>query len=252
MTSIHASIPPDLKGAAMAAKGRGEEPGAAFKEETDQRPKLKGKSASSSSVIMKKLPQRLTSTQSAPISQAIILDTELGDEDDEASASKENEPALSPQPISLQSPRRPNLTKRPLSDLPCPTEDELDQPCITSSEQNVVNNIPESSAGTSTNVAGPSSHDVGRSLRDASTNAMVALQSDTDNGRSAKRMCSDETKENAVADYSIASYSRPSITKLSSMPAKLQSASARKASAPGNLGAGGGKGAKARIGLRRL
>ena len=252
MTSIHASIPPNLKEAAMAAKRRGEEPGVAFKEETDQRTNLKGKSVSSSSVIMKKLPQRLTSTQSAPIPRTIALDAESGEEEDEASASKENNPALSPLSISLQSPRRPSLLKRPLSDLPCPTEDELDQTSISPSEQNVVNNVSQSSSEVSTSVAGPGAHYAGRSLRDASTNATVAMQSDIENGRSAKRICSDEAKENVVAGYSTEPPSKPSSIKLSSVPTKVQSASARKASATGSLGAGGGKGAKARIGLRRL
>ena len=252
MTSIHASIPLDLKEATQAAKRRGEEPGMALKEDIGQRPTLKDKSARSSSVVMKKLPQRLASTQSAPTPQVATLDAGSAEEEDEASASKENDPALSPQFISLQSPRRPGLTKRPLSDLPCPTEDELQRTCISPSEQNVFNNVPQNFAEASTSLTGPTPRYVGRSLRDTSTNATVAIQDGTEHGRSAKRICSDEAKENALAGYSSPLASKPSTTKLSNASAKVQSASERKALASGTLGAGGGKGAKARIGLRRL
>ena len=46
------------------------------------------------------------------------------DTDDEASASKENDPSLSPSPVAVESPRISASTKRPLSDLPTPSEPE--------------------------------------------------------------------------------------------------------------------------------
>ena len=215
---------------------------------------------------MKRLPQRLAATQSGPPSRTISLDAESDGEEDEASASKENDPALSPQPILTQSPRRPSLAKRPLSDLPCSIEDGLDQNCNSPSEQNIANNIFPSPAEASTSVTRPGlqpperdqlANYTGRSLKDASTNGLVSLQQKVDvGGRPAKRICSDETKENAVEGCGIPPAAKPSSSsstmKLSSVPAKVQSAGARKASAPGSLSAGGVKGGKARIGLRRL
>lgn len=266
MTSIHASIPANLREAVSAARRQGESPETAPREEKDQRPTLKGKSASSSSVVMKKLPQRLIASQSVPPLRAISLDGESDVEDDEASACKENDPALSPQPVLTQSPRRPNLTKRPLSDLPCPTEEDLERQCTSPSEQNIANNITQSHADTSTSNTRPGSqlserdqlvNTTGRSLQDASTNGAVFISDNTDAaGRPAKRICSNETKENAVEGHRILAVDKPSAssssTKLSDIPAKIQSVGARKASAPGSLGAGGVKGGKARVGLRRL
>ena len=268
MTSIHATIPTDLKEAALAAKRRGEDPGTSIKEDTEQRPTMKDKSASSSSVIMKKIPQRLVSTQSAPTPRAVAVQIDESDDEedeDEASASKENDPALSPEPIPMQSPRRPTLAKRPLSDLPCPTEGESEysdqNDYISPSERNVSNNVPQATAETSTNALHPGSQlsgrsqmvnfTAGRSLKDASTNRTIPVHDDEETSRPAKRICSDEAKENAVEGYGIAPPAKPT-TKLSSVPPKVQSAGARKASAPGSLGAGGVKGGKPRIGLRRL
>ena len=70
-------------------------------------------------------------------------------EDDEASASKENNPALSLTPVTapLPNPRRPALGKRPLSDLPTPVDTEANDndeapPLLSPSEQNIANNAP--------------------------------------------------------------------------------------------------------------
>lgn len=270
MTSIHAGIPGELQEAASAARRRGEVPGMVTREETDPRPTLKGKSASASSVMMKKLPQRPIATHAPPPSRTMPLETESDIEEDEASASKENDPALSPQPIPTQSPRRPTLAKRPLSDLPCPSEDELDRDCISPSEQNIANNISQSVAEAATIVTRPASrlserdqhvNSAVRSLKDTSTNGTASLRGEMDAAdRPAKRICSDEAKENAMAEYGIppvakqysSSSSSSLTTKLSDVPVKVQPAGVRKASAPGSLGAGGGKGVKARTGLRRL
>lgn len=53
------------------------------------------------------------------------------DTDDEASASKENDPSLSPSPVAVESPRISASTKRPLSDLPTPMEPEQESGSIS-------------------------------------------------------------------------------------------------------------------------
>lgn len=267
MTSIHASIPSDLKDGALAAKRRGEDPGNNTVEDTEKRPTMKGKSANFSSVIMKNLPQRITSTQSAPLplqlAQAV---EESGSEDDEKSGSKENDPMLSPSPALAQMPRRPMLAKRPLSDLPIPTEceyDPVEAPCISPSEQNVVNNM----ASMPTSPAAESSCKVpqlaersksvnftGRGLQDTDANGLAAVSVEEQaldaNARPAKRICSEESKENVVEG--------PGMEQLPERPVPVVSASSkagisglRKASAPASTGAGSMKG-KPRVGLRRL
>ncbi|MCJ1233539.1 hypothetical protein MMC14_001497 [Varicellaria rhodocarpa] len=82
-------------------------------------------------------------------------------EDDEASASKENDPALSPTPVTapLPNPRRPTLGKRPLSDLPTPVDTEANDddeapPILSPSEQNIANNAPPLLPSASSNAPG--------------------------------------------------------------------------------------------------
>ncbi len=252
MTSIHATIPPNLEEAAFAAQRRGEAPGAALPEQNKQRSNLKGKSTSSSSVVMKRLPERLTSSQSAPTPRPASAGSESAEDEDEASASKENDPTLSPTAVPSQSPRRPNVTKRPLSDLPCPTEEELDQVCPSPSEQNITNNILVRRAETSTAVRSTETNVTERSLRDASTNVTISRQDGVEMGRSAKRVCSDEAKENAREEYGVSTFALSSNSSLKSASAKVQPIPVRKASAPGILSTGASKGSKARVGLRRL
>lgn len=267
MTSIHASIPSDLKEAVLAAKKRGEEPGNTILEHAEQRPTMKGKSASSSSVIMKKLSQRITSTQSAPQSLQLAQEDEnSGSENDEKSGSKENDPMLSPAPVPAQMPRRPMLAKRPLSDLPIPSEidnESIEAPCISPSEQNVVNNMastPAHATVENTRKApqlaerSQSVNLTGRGLQDTDANGSTAVcfeeRAIDDTLRPAKRVCSEESKENVAEG--------PSLGKLPERPLPVVSRSSkagmsaqRKASAPGSLGAGSLKG-KSRVGLRRL
>lgn len=268
MTSIHASIPLDLRDAALAAKRRGEEPGdTTILEDSEQRPTIRSKSASSSSVVMKKKhPQRLASTQSAPTPR---LATQVGEnsagEEDEDSASKENDPMLSPTPVPVQIPRRPTLVKRPLSDLPTPTEldeESAEASYLSPSNQNVLNNtfsIPtdaeqsESCKAASITTQHQAVNFTGRGLQDASPNGLAALPievSTTDDGaRPAKRVCSDESKENMSVERSLKLPERPQST--TNSVSKVAAPVSRKASAPASVGAAGAKG-KARIGLRRL
>ena len=134
MTSIHAAIPISLQAAVDTAKRRGEDATPTFvKLPSRKRP-----------LMALQLPTP------APL-QSINPESDLSD--DEGSASKENDPALSPSPVNYPapSPRRPLLNKRPLSDLPTPTEipsDDEDEARsgLTSSERNIAANTPHLSS----------------------------------------------------------------------------------------------------------
>ena len=266
MTSIHASIPPDLKDAALIAKRRGEDPGTTVLEDTEQRPIMKAKSASSSTLIMKKLPQRIMSSQSAPIPHRLNKsgDESSSEEEEEGSASKENDPMLSPSAVPAQNPRRPSLLKRPLSDLPTPTEpDSTEESCLSPSDQNILNNsFPlaidaisnESHKAHQQSQQNPIVHFTGCGLQNANPNGLAALplqqRSFDDCARPTKRVCSDEAKENK-------SEKRP-VERLPTRPAqsingtgRATVSAPRQASVPGLLSTGSSKG-KARVGLRRL
>ncbi len=267
MTSIHASIPSDLKTAALAAKRRGEEPGNTVLEDTEQRPAMKGKTTSSSSVVMKNLSQRITSTQSAPLQLHLAQENEdSGSEDDETSGSKENDPMLSRSPVPTQMPRRPMLAKRPLSDLPILTEREshhFEAPCMRPSEQNVVNNVACMPATTLAEGSckvfqlterSQSVNFTGRGLQDTDANGLAAVpfedQATDTTARPTKRVCSEESKENISEGPDLGKLpERPSL--MASGSSKAESTAPRKASAPGPFGAGSVK-AKSRVGLRRL
>lgn len=268
MTSIHASIPLDLRDATLAARRRGEEPGTTTLEDLEQRPTMRGKSASSSSVIMKKAPQRTTKQQLAPIQRQVPRndDGTASEEEDEESASKENDPMLSPSPVPAQTPRRPTLSKRPLSDLATPIEPDdepIEASCLSPSDQNVLNNtisLPNDKPTNEPCKAPPLAERsqavnfTGHGLQDVSSRDLAALPVEgkamDDSTRPAKRICSDESKENL-------SEQRPSL-KLPERPqstvnitSKMTAPVPRKASAPGSLGTANGK-RKARVGLRRL
>ena len=260
MTSIHASIPPDVREAALVAKRRGEDPGCSISDAQDPRPSLKSKSASSSSVVMKRLPQRIT---------GINRENERSgseDSEDENSESKENDPLLSPSPVPTQNPRRPTLLKRPLSDLPTPVEQgdgSNAATCLRPSEQNVVNNTfpPATDLDIGTTYRVPqlaeSSQAVnftGHGLQDVYINELGTLPSTEkagdDGDRPAKRICSDEAKENVAEGRRLERLpGRPAPS--TNCGSKAPDSAPRKASAPSSLGTGNMKG-KAKIGLRRL
>jgi len=190
----------------------------------------------------------------------------VSEEEDEHSASKENDPMLSPSPVPAQPPRPPMLVKRPLSDLPTPIEpdDEFaEAACVSPSDQNVLNNtfqFPNDMASNEPCKAPPlaersrAANFTGRGLQEASLNDLAALSVEgkarDDDTRAAKRICSDESKENISEERpSLELPERPQSTV--SILSKTIAPVLRKTSAPGSLGAGSGKG-KARVGLRRL
>ena len=136
MTSIHAPIPNSLQDAVAAAKNRGNEP------KTTQLVASK-----------KKRPFHTLEDGGKPFSAPMAPGYDEDTSDDEATASKENEPKFCPSlfepPIPI--PRRPTLAKRPLSDLPTPIDSESDnedEACMgmTSSERNVAANTPNLSS----------------------------------------------------------------------------------------------------------
>ncbi|KAL9638306.1 MAG: hypothetical protein Q9164_001634 [Protoblastenia rupestris] len=258
MTSIHASIPPDLREIASAARGRGEI--AETSRQDNAEPRSQGMSASPSVLALRSLPQRRTSTHPAPVLIRFPQDAHDSDEEeDENSASKENNPALSPIPVPEPSPRKPKLAKRPLSNLPCPIEPDEDQHTTFTnpSEQNIAKNaiqIPTAGSrpkgihlvekSSMLNLKGRSSQD--RSFEQRTASAPEAFE--LHDGRPVKRICSDEAKENAAAESSI--MGQPRAPQSSSVPVKLHSAGPRKASAPGAIGSS--RAGKPRVGLRRL
>ena len=264
MTSIHASVPSDLRDASLSAKMRGEDPGTTLPEDCLSRPFIKDKRTGLSSVIIKKLPQRIVSDQSV---QNQHFKTQNADnsaiEEDGGSASKENDPALSPIPVIPPSPRRPTLIKRPLSDLPCPhgpTETENPE-CLSPSEQNVINNSsPELTRdpfymGAQLAERNSLVNSSFRHYSDTTSNHQTISNpesTDTENGRPFKRICSDEAKENAQAGYAQVDgrSEQGKALKLNGVPGVVKATGLRKASAPSALG--GIKAGKARVGLRRL
>ena len=142
MTSIHARIPLEFKKDVLAAKRRGETEGTFTEADADQRPGSKGKSpTSSSSVVMRKQPERVTGTQSAPSNrhQAMECQDAAGEDEDDTSASKENHFLQSLCPGPAPSSQRPSFAKRPLSEV-LGWDAATDVPCLGPSEQNVVNN----------------------------------------------------------------------------------------------------------------
>lgn len=161
MTSIHARIPAHMKDGVLEAKRRGEVEGSAVRDERDEQPLIKTKSSSSSRVVMKRAKMVNPGSPGVVASQQPICE-HCSDSDmdyDEASASKENDPSQSPSPVMAQSPRRPTLAKRPLSDLPTPPEPDSEDDGATAlspSERNIVANTPYlSSLLGKTNVESP-------------------------------------------------------------------------------------------------
>ena len=265
MTSIHAAIPHELREAALAAKSRGEEPGAIVVENVERRRKVKYESMASSTVVMENLPHRLSSTQLIPSPLQLAQERDPTREDDENSECKENDPMLSPSPVPVLPQRRPTLAKRPLSDLPVPIEPPSDSgnaPLLSPSEQNIANSSAMTSSNSRTGSSRKDSQlaerntsmDTNGRLQDVWSNDMATkpLQDQVaeDDPRPSKRVCSEEGKENASEEHR---YIRLPEWSLPVVNGKSREGLAvlRKGSASGPTNVGGVKG-KSRVGLRRL
>ncbi|KAJ5578018.1 Ubiquitin-conjugating enzyme E2 [Penicillium hispanicum] len=140
MTSIHAPIPGDQKHAVHKAKYRGEDADSIPKEkdETTRPRKLQriqtspAKRATRKTTTTPTLPHPPSRSQPQPHRPQPISDEDdamnNSENDDPASASKENNPSLSPTPVRLApaSPRKNALGKRPLSVLSTPYPEDPD------------------------------------------------------------------------------------------------------------------------------
>ncbi|KAJ5827153.1 Ubiquitin-conjugating enzyme E2 [Penicillium robsamsonii] len=165
MTSIHAPIPPNLNDAVMEAKLRGEEEGSILgQKEEEAIIQRRRKHARTHTATIKKIARNTTAIEqpsqsssnpfaqpSPPATDDVMSDSE---NDDPTSASKENNPTLSPSPVYFAppSPRKTALGKRPLSVLSItyPEDDadlmlidsdnDNDTPAMTSNERNITAN----------------------------------------------------------------------------------------------------------------
>ena len=270
MTSIHAPIPTSLQDAVAAARSRGEEIKPVIaKQASRKRPHLV-------------LEEPIIPPQAAP-------DHDADSSDDEATASKENDPALSPSPVNppIPSPRRPQLLKRPLSDLPTPTEtdsDEEEEACVgmTSSERNIAANTPNLSSNiarmavSEQSMPGTKLVERSRSFnfsardRDESTTTGLMIMpfedqsADTNVGEEqegtyqppTKRVCSGEEKENITEAQQAKPTLPAKLAAITGPTAKVATAgSLRKVSSASGSGGGAASTrvmAKPRVGLRRL
>lgn len=274
MTSIHARIPPNLKDAVLAAKRRGEVAGMVTKEDLDERPSTKRKASSSSSVVMKKKTQAFLSPSSGVPANGPSDRNDNSDEDaeDEASASKENDPSQSPSPVTVQSPRRPALTKRPLSDLPIPIEPELDDEDasgLSPSELNIANNTPSFSNHLATTLENScqnlklaersrSINFSTRGLQDASKDGLAIVPLDIKGDEPEdhpirKRLCLWDGKENSTHGQGVERSTAPATRPAPGGGAMgITRPAAGTVTKPDSASIVGGKGGRPRIGLRRL
>ena len=278
MTSIHARIPPDLASAVQAAKQRGDDLPTTSSSSTsntnDQRPTMPRKLASTSSVVMKK-PAHLvldhTDTSrsiSAPVPHP--QPTEDSESEAENDENAENDPSLSPLPVTIPvlSPRRPALAKRPLSDLPTPTEPDSGEEGLSPSERNIAANnatffpaaveveprqemmkLAERSRSVNFASPGRNSWQQEAVLAGRGSEGYGGFEEEE---RPKKRICSGEGKENAgemgLGVDTSAFLPKPASVNVGAGITPSVGTAARKASAPAAAAAK----AKGRIGLRRL
>lgn len=146
MTSIHARVPGNLRQAVDAAKTRGEEDRPSPTSQTEVSVlESRMDRRQVPTLLRRKLSSHVWRPSPLPLVRApeVDGDPELSDDEEDHDPSKENDPSQSPSPV-MQSPRSPRknvLGKRPLSELPTPTEPEED---MTESEKNVaVNQLRE-------------------------------------------------------------------------------------------------------------
>ena len=256
MTSIHARTPAEIASAATTARLRGEESSRSSIGSVEKQSTRTSKPSRLPNLATTQAHPRIDSTRSAPAAAGSdISHAEPDDENDEATASKENDPSLSPHPIPTKVPRRPGLAKRPLSDLPCPSEDD-GQPMMSPSERNILNNEVDGNAKTETHQPHPgdqlmeNNQLVNCKSSDVRRSEEGILREPLDKeDRPAKRICSDEAKENMGESTISGSILKP--VRLSTSAPKVGLAT-RKASAPAVMGGASVKSGKARVGLRRL
>ncbi|KAL9103793.1 MAG: hypothetical protein Q9163_001202 [Psora crenata] len=244
MTSIHASIPPDLREAASIARRRGEVPEVSMQKDDEVLQSMwEGELAGLSS---KTSPRKSPPTYSAQVPMHTIQsEDESGGEEDETLASKENDPALSPVPVQTPGPRKSTITKRPLSDLPCPSQHDIGEEAkyLSPSEQNIMRNATHiltadkkpmcSQLAVRSSMVNSTSRG-SQYLNDDEKSGSVLETIGSEIGRPAKKVRSNEAKGNELAKSFC--LDEKYLPRPSGTPPKLQSAAVGKASGSGALG----------------
>ena len=260
MTSIHGSVPPDLKDVALSARRRGEIAGTAIGGDTKQSETLKGKSGGSfTRPATRKPPHCVIRAQSAlsTLDQSLENGNPPSEDECSTSASKENDPLLSPSPVPVPSSRRTSSAKRPLSDVHIiePKYDMTNAPCLSPSDQNIANNVlspsilAASDGSQKTLELKKMSQSVYNAGHDQETEGSSTGSDDLE-GKPTKRVCSDSGKENTLETWEA---SEPLETPLRGTCAATEPElpTSRKALASNAFGTSKAKG-KSRVGLRRL
>jgi len=203
--------------------------------------------------MKKPTPLHLTHPAERSISAPIPLHPPEEDSKPENDENAENDPSLSPSPVTFPalSPRRPTLAKRPLSDLPTPTEpDSGDEEGLSPSERNIAANtaFPLPSGGAESkreetmklaersrgvNFVSPGRNNSWQ--QEAMLAGECADYEEEEGERPKKRICSAEGKENAGSAAAFGTEfgaKPPAVRKVSTMAEKAK--------------------ARGRAGLRRL
>lgn len=224
------------------------------------RPTLPKATSSSSSVVMKK--QAINNSQLAQVATPIASAEDEDDDDDENhDPSKENDPSLSPSPVippAPLSPRKSALGKRPLSDLPTPTEpDEVAG--MSASERNISANLTSHSPprnDSDTELPLRKSPKL-TEMNSRGVNASGRIRDNTSSNESKSFIVTEDEKENldkggSESPLMSRATSSENITKTESIASKPAPTrpSIRKTSTQSS--ASSSKSNKARIGIRRL
>lgn len=290
MTSIHAPIPVDLKDAVREARQRGEEGEVEIPEEQEERT-VAAPQRVTSSVVMKKRPQLVQQhTQSAGSADSTTTimsvqrprnfqpqqeeSPEDEEESEEGSESKENDPSLSASPVFIapSSPRKNLLGKRPLSDLPTPSdpdEEEDVEDRLSASDRNIANNGNERPITTNASTGARKSpklaersKDINNCSGDAAFTQRCEGKESADEmvqstiSKSAASVITEEGKENNMARVGSGCQEKPpAIQKKAPLTASGVSrpgTAGRNMSTGSSSSASSGKVGKPRVGLRRL
>jgi ubiquitin-conjugating enzyme E2 S len=262
MTSIHARIPANLRQAVDAARERGEEdqPSAPAGKEAPVIAKMKSRPAAI--LLRQSLPFDHLRTWPLPLarnSEAMAdadadANAELSDDDEDHEDSKENDPSQSPSPV-IQSPRSPRknaLGKRPLSELPIPSDPEDE---MTESERNIAVNQTNQVARTDSSDRPKKSPKL--TMTSAAANIFTGLEKEvvdeahmTDSFARPMTSRADDEKENLELEGG------RSLSELTKMPIREASASGTATVRPtlrkvSNMSSSKGR-QQPRVGIRRL
>jgi ubiquitin-conjugating enzyme E2 S len=257
MTSIHACIPAVLRQAVDVAKRRGEE-GDSSKLMEEEIPSSVSRVnlRANPTHLRKTLPNHRSRPFPLPLPQASAAseDPVSSDDEEDHDPTKENDPSQSPTLVvqTLRSPRKKVLGKRPLSELPTPTDPEDG---MTESEKNIA--VNRACQAATIDMSGPAKKSPKLAVLAVGVNASGRLREDACDVQQPIGSCmktimpgADEEKENAndggnrnrlnaikvavgASQKSAATPARPTLRKVS------------------NVASSKGK-AQARVGIRRL